>query len=82
MGPPALRSYTQDRSEVQVTGATLAEVLADLDRRYPGIRFRIIDEQDGIRQHIKIFVNQTQVRNLVTSLKASDTILIICALKW
>ena len=36
---------------------TLAELLADLDRRYPGIRFRMIDEQDAVRRHIKIFVN-------------------------
>ncbi len=44
--PSSLRSYTQ-RSEAEANGATLAAVLADLDRRYPGIRFRMIDEQDS-----------------------------------
>jgi len=35
----------------------LGEVLSDLNRRYPGFHSRILDEQDGIREHIKIFVN-------------------------
>ena len=46
--PGALRSYT-DRSEVKVSGATLGAILAELDTRYSGIRFRIIDEQDQVR---------------------------------
>ena len=47
--PSPLRSYTQ-RSQVEASGATLAELLADLDRHYPGIRFRMIDEQDRMRR--------------------------------
>jgi len=78
--PPALRSYTRDMSEVDATGTTLAEVLADLEGHYPGMRFRIIDEQDGIRRHIKIFVNQNQVTHIDRTLTATDTILIVCAL--
>ena len=58
--PSALRSYTAQQSEVQVEGATLAEALAGLQRRFPGIRFRIITEQDTIRPHIRIFVNATE----------------------
>lgn len=65
---------------MQAKGTTLAEALADLDRRYPGIRFRIIDEQDGVRPHIKIFVNRIQARNLATALSSSDKILIVGAL--
>ena len=38
------------------TGATLDELLADLDRRFPGFRFRVIDEQDRVRRHVIIFV--------------------------
>ena len=52
----------------------------DLDRRHPGFRFRIIDEQDSIRQHIKIFVNQDQARNLSARPEGGDEIHIICAL--
>ena len=62
--PDPLRSYTDERRQVEAGGATLGEVLADLDRRYPGIRFRMIDEQDAIRRHIRIFVNGEQVRAL------------------
>ncbi len=78
--PTPLRSYTEQRGEVEAAGSTLTELLSDLDTRYPGFRFRIIDEQDGIRQHIKIFVNQEQARSLDVSLQAHDEIQIICAL--
>ena len=61
-----LRSYTRNQSPVEAEGATLADLLADLDRRYPGIRFRMIDEQDQIRPHMRVFVNGEQVRDLDT----------------
>lgn len=77
--PSALRSYTQSgRAEAQ--GATLAELLADLDRRYGGIRFRMVDEQDQIRRHIRIFINGTQVRDLAQPLAENDEVVIVQAL--
>lgn len=78
--PGPLRSYTGGRHEVQAEGRTLAEVLADLDRLYPGIRFRLIDEQDGIRRHMRVFVNKDQARALNVSLSNSDEVLIFQAL--
>jgi molybdopterin synthase sulfur carrier subunit len=78
--PTALRSYTAQRGEVQAEGATLAAVLSDLDRRHPGFRFRIITEQDAIRPHIRIFVNETQAQTLETPLRPGDQIHVICAL--
>ena len=54
--PTPLRSYTQEK-EVEAQGSTIAELLSDLERRYPGIRFRMIDEQDRMRPHIRFFVN-------------------------
>lgn len=54
--PSQLRGYTGGLADVLAEGSTLAEVLADLDRRYPGFRFRVIDEQDRIRRHIILFV--------------------------
>ncbi len=78
--PDPLRSYTQEHSDVEAEGATLAEVLADLDRRYPGICFRMIDEQDGIRRHMRIFVNDEQVATLDVPLAKSDEVLIFLAL--
>jgi molybdopterin converting factor small subunit len=78
--PTALRSYTAQRSEVPSQGATLAEALSDLDCRYPGLRFRIITEQDTIRPHIRIFVNETQAQTLESPLQPGDDIYIVCAL--
>ena len=77
--PSALRSYTE-RGETEASGATLAAVLTDLESRYPGIRFRVIDEQDRIRRHIRIFVNGQQAADLSRPLNASDEVIIVQAL--
>ncbi|MEK6593787.1 MAG: MoaD/ThiS family protein [Pseudomonadota bacterium] len=77
--PSALRSYTE-HGEAEASGATLAAVLADLDRLYPGIRFRMIDEQERIRRHIRIFVNGGQVRELSQPLATNDEVVIVQAL--
>ncbi|HEY4299299.1 MAG TPA: MoaD/ThiS family protein [Candidatus Didemnitutus sp.] len=77
--PSSLRSYTE-RGETEASGATLGAVLADLDRAYPGIRFRVIDEQDQVRRHIRIFINGIQARDLSHPLAASDEVIIVQAL--
>lgn len=77
--PSALRSYTE-RSEAEANGTTLAAVLVDLERQYPGIRFRMINEQDTIRRHIRIFVNGRQVRDLSQPLATTDEVVIVQAL--
>jgi sulfur-carrier protein len=77
--PSALRSYTE-RAETEASGATLAALLADLDHQYAGIRFRIVDEQDRIRRHIRIFVNGEQARELSRPLAAADEVVIVQAL--
>jgi molybdopterin converting factor small subunit len=78
--PSPLADYTAHRREVEADGETLAHLLCDLDRRYPGIRFRIIDEQDAIRPHIKIFVNREQERALDRALDPRDEVLVVAAL--
>ena len=77
--PGALRSYTQ-KGQVEADGATLGAVLAELDKQYTGIRFRMVDEQDRIRRHIRIFVNGDQVHELSQSLDPSDEVVIVQAL--
>lgn len=77
--PTPLRSYTQ-RSEVDAEGATVSEVLADLDRQFPGIRFRLVDEQGHIRPHMRVFVNGEQARSLDQPTSADDEIHILQAL--
>jgi sulfur-carrier protein len=78
--PSQLRDYTGGRAHVEARGVTLAELLSDLERHYPGIRFRMIDEQDAIRRHIKIFVNQQPTRDLGAALAANDEVVIVGAL--
>lgn len=77
--PSALRSYT-DSPEAEAEGATLAAVLTDLDRHYPGIRFRMIDEQERIRRHIRFFVDGEQVRDLAQPLQPTQELVIVQAL--
>lgn len=77
--PTPLQPYT-GRAHVDVDGATLAEVLAELDRRYPGIRFRMIDEQDRMRPHMRFFVNGVQVREIAHPLRPGDAVQIVQAL--
>ena len=78
--PSPLSSYTANRREVEAQGGTVHELLADLDRRYPGIRFRMVDEQDAIRPHIKIFVNRGQVASIASPLAPGDEVLVVAAL--
>jgi molybdopterin synthase sulfur carrier subunit len=77
--PSALRSYTQS-GHAEANGATLAALLDDLDRQYTGIRFRMIDEQEQVRRHIRIFVNGTQVHDLAHPLAPVDDVVIVQAL--
>ena len=78
--PTPLRSYTAQAAHVEAEGATIAELLSDLDRRYPGIRFRMIDEQDAVREHVRIFVNRERVVGLDASLAPEDEVQILQAL--
>ncbi|MEX2206744.1 MAG: MoaD/ThiS family protein [Myxococcota bacterium] len=78
--PSPLRSYTGGREQVQARGATLAELLGDLEQSFPGIRFRMIDEQGRIRVHIRLFVNAELARDLSRGLSERDEVQILCAL--
>src|SRR5260370_24626026 len=77
--PSPLLSYTRAR-QVEADGATLGAVLAELDRRYPGLRFRMIDEQDGIRPHVRFFINGEQALDLARPLRPGDALYIVQAL--
>jgi sulfur-carrier protein len=77
--PSPLISYT-GRREVAASGATLAEVLRDLDRQFPGIRFRMIDEQDRIRTHMRVFIDDRELRELGAPVDAGSTLHIVQAL--
>ena len=78
--PSPLRSYTRQASKVEATGTTVDEMLDDLDRRFPGIKFRVVDEQGRLRQHMKVFVNSESVRELSTPIAHTDELTLMQAL--
>jgi molybdopterin converting factor small subunit len=78
--PTQLRSYTAGRAEVSADGATLADALADLDRQFPGFRFRVIDEQDRVRRHIILFVGGEREEDLGAVIPAGAELQIVGAL--
>ena len=77
--PGALRSYTLE-SQVEAVGDTLDELFADLERRYPGLRFRVVDEQNRLRPNMRVFVNGIGVRELQHALKPDDFVAVVLAL--
>jgi molybdopterin converting factor small subunit len=77
--PSPLLSYTRAR-EVDATGATFAELVQDLDRKYPGLKFRVVDEQERVRPHMRFFVNGEQVFDLARPLAPDDSVQIVQAL--
>jgi sulfur-carrier protein len=78
--PTPLRSYTKQQAVVVASGATVSELLDDLDRQFPGIRFRVADEQGRLRQHMKIWICQDPVKDLSTPLGERDEVTIMQAL--
>lgn len=75
-----LLSYTSGQAWVQARGATLGEVLSDLDRQYPGLRFRVIDEQDRTRANMRFFLNGHAVFDLGTQTREADELCLVAAL--
>ena len=74
------RAYTAAKSFVTARGATVGDVLTDLNRQFPGLRFRIIDEQDHVRTHVKIFVNLDSIEDLTTRVTEADELHVMGAL--
>ena len=77
--PQPLRSYTGGHI-VEAVGDTLDDILNDLDRQYPGIRFRVVDEQDNLRKHMLFFVCGERTRDIRASTVGSDEVVIVHAL--
>jgi len=77
--PDVLKSYT-GTAQVVADAGTVGELFDWLDQRYPGIRFRVIDEQDRFRRHMRCFVNGMQTFDLGETLSPHDDIVILQAL--
>ncbi len=78
--PTPLRSYTGEQSSVAAEGATVDDLLADLDRQFPGLRFRVVDEQGHLRPHMKVFVDQDSVKDLATPVAEANEVTLMQAL--
>jgi len=77
--PGPLLSYSGAR-HVAASGSTVGELLADLDRQFPGIRHRLINEQDEVRPHMRIFINGDQTFDLKQPVTSTDVMQIVQAL--
>ena len=78
--PSQLIAYTDGASRVEAKGATVGDALDDLDRRFPGLKFRVIDEQDRVRKHMRMFIGRDETRSVAAALADGDELLIFGAL--
>ncbi len=81
--PTPLRSVTKGSAEVQGNGATVADLIDDLDRSYPGLKERLIDDGGDLRRFVNIYINQEDIRFLQgkkTALKDGDEVSIVPAI--
>ena len=75
-----LHSYTGGLRIIDVEASTIGEAIAALDGRFPGIAFRIVDEQGQIRPHMNIFLGEEKVRDIAASIEGTAEIYIVGAL--
>ncbi|MCR5877954.1 MoaD/ThiS family protein [Phenylobacterium sp. J367] len=80
MIPSQLTAYTGGETRIEAMGATVDAVLDDVDRQFPGLKFRVVDEQDRVRKHMRLFVGMDETRDIRTALRAGDELLIFGAL--
>ncbi len=81
--PTPMRPLTRNQAEVTATGATVREVLKDLDARYPGIGARLFDERGAVRRYVNVFLNDEDIRalsELDTPVKDADRLTLIPAM--
>jgi molybdopterin synthase sulfur carrier subunit len=81
--PTPLRAMTKGSAEVQVTADNVDDLIQDLERQYPGMRDRLVEESGELRRFINIYVNQEDIRFLQgekTALKQGDEVSIVPAI--
>lgn len=75
-----LFDYTGGRARVEASGETLEQLLGDLDRQFPGLSFRVVDEQGALREHVRFFAGGRRVWGLKEALEPGAEVLILAAL--
>jgi sulfur-carrier protein len=81
--PTPLRSVTKGNADVQAKGDTVDELIGDLERQFPGLRERLVDESGELRRFVNFYVNQEDIRfmdNRATTLKDGDEVAIVPAI--
>ena len=78
--PTPLRKYTRGQRVVETRGATLRAMMDALEENFPGFKFRIVNEQGQLREHIKLFINQRVAPDLDAAIQPHDEIRIIFAI--
>jgi molybdopterin synthase sulfur carrier subunit len=81
--PTPLRSLTKGQAEVEVGADTVAGLIEDLEKQYPGLKERLVDEGGEVRRFINVYVNEEDIRFLqgaTTALKAGDKVSIVPAI--
>jgi len=81
--PAPLRTLTKGQEEVSAQGASVAEVVEDLEKAYPGIKSRLCDEKGEVRRFVNIFLADEDIRfmqGLKTPVKTGDSISIVPAI--
>jgi len=80
--PTILRNYTDGAKAVSAEGATLEELISDLESRHPGIKERLVDD-GNLRRFVNVYLNDEDVRvldGLGTAVSDSDTVVILPAM--
>ena len=62
--PTPLRKLTNGAEEVSAAGATVGAVLGDLERQYPGLKERLLDDKGAVRRFVNIFAGEEDIRYL------------------
>lgn len=81
--PGTLRDAVGGETKIQASGATLADVLADIDARHPGFRARVLDAAGSIRSYINVYVGDTDARSsggLATTVPDGSEVMVIPAM--
>jgi len=80
--PALMKYYVENRKEIQVSGATVSELLKNLCAQYPAIQPHLFDGQGNLRRHYNLFVNGTHIRELngmETPVRESDTVILMAS---
>ena len=81
--PTPLRKFTSGSEEVSASGATIAQIVADMESHYPGIKERLCEADGRVRRFVNIYVNGDDIRilsNLDTAVKDGDEVSIVPAI--